>query len=60
MTQAAARNFHTATIYFRVLESLVPRLSKVQLKKLLWKYKVGGVALKEVVVYSIRDSNSLY
>mmetsp|Transcript_38492 Transcript_38492/g.39174 ORF Transcript_38492/g.39174 Transcript_38492/m.39174 type:complete len:254 (+) Transcript_38492:226-987(+) len=28
MTKAAARNFHTATIYFRVIESLVPRLSK--------------------------------
>ena len=27
MNQAAARNFHTATIYFRVLESLVPSLT---------------------------------
>ena len=27
MHQAAARNYHTATIYFRVLESMVPRLT---------------------------------
>jgi hypothetical protein len=27
MHQAAARNYHSATIYFRVLESMVPRLS---------------------------------
>ena len=27
MHQAAARNYHTATVYFRVLESMVPRLT---------------------------------
>lgn len=27
MNAAAARNYHTATIYFRVLESIVPHLS---------------------------------
>ncbi len=27
MKEAATRNFHTATIYFRVLESLVPSLT---------------------------------
>ena len=25
--EAAARNYHTATVYFRVLESMVPRLT---------------------------------
>jgi hypothetical protein len=27
MNEAAARNFHTATVYFRVLESIVPHMS---------------------------------
>mmetsp|Transcript_19800 Transcript_19800/g.28472 ORF Transcript_19800/g.28472 Transcript_19800/m.28472 type:complete len:659 (-) Transcript_19800:13-1989(-) len=27
MNEAAARNFHTATVYFRVLESIVPQMS---------------------------------
>lgn len=28
LNEAAARNFHTATIYFRILESIVPHMSK--------------------------------
>ena len=54
MQEAAARNYHTATVYFRVLESMVPRLtSRVHAVS-------TTVTLRNTQKYQCEDNSYLY